>query len=49
MPNLTGLELAAACHTHRPNLPVILCTGFSEAVAQYENNTPISTSSSTNQ
>jgi PAS domain S-box-containing protein len=30
MPNLTGLQLAATVKTIRPDLPVILCTGFSE-------------------
>ncbi len=32
MPGLTGLELAAACSRLRPDLPIILCTGFSEIV-----------------
>ena len=32
MPQLTGLQLAEAIHALRPDLPVILCTGFSEAV-----------------
>jgi CheY-like chemotaxis protein len=32
MPGLTGLELAAACSRLRPDLPIILCTGFSETV-----------------
>jgi PAS domain S-box-containing protein len=30
MPNLTGLELARKALSIRPNLPIILCTGFSE-------------------
>lgn len=32
MPNLTGLELARELFSIRPDLPVILCTGFSETV-----------------
>jgi PAS domain S-box-containing protein len=32
MPGLTGLELAAACASLRPDMPIILCTGFSESV-----------------
>lgn len=32
MPGLTGLELAAACSRLRPDIPIILCTGFSEMV-----------------
>jgi len=32
MPGLTGLELAAACSRVRPDLPIILCTGFSEII-----------------
>jgi CheY-like chemotaxis protein len=32
MPGLTGLELAAACLSLRPNVPFILVTGFSETV-----------------
>lgn len=32
MPGLTGLELAAACLSKRPNVPFILVTGFSETV-----------------
>ena len=32
MPNMTGLELAQELMRIRPNLPVILCTGFSELV-----------------
>ena len=33
MPNLTGIELAREMMLARPNLPVILCTGFSEAIS----------------
>ncbi|HAR96943.1 MAG TPA: hypothetical protein DCR97_13450 [Deltaproteobacteria bacterium] len=29
MPGMTGIELAKEVHATRPNLPVILCTGFS--------------------
>jgi CheY-like chemotaxis protein len=32
MPNVTGMELAREARRLRPDLPVILCTGFSEAV-----------------
>jgi CheY-like chemotaxis protein len=32
MPHLTGLELMQKVRTIRPNLPVILCTGFSELI-----------------
>jgi DNA-binding NtrC family response regulator len=32
MPQMTGLRLAEALLRIRPHLPVILCTGFSEAV-----------------
>ena len=32
MPNLTGIELAQKLMLIRPNLPVILCTGFSEEI-----------------
>ena len=32
MPNMTGLELIEALHNIRPELPVILCTGYSEQV-----------------
>ncbi len=32
MPRMTGLELAAAAAALRPDIPVILCTGFSEKV-----------------
>ncbi len=33
MPNMTGLELAKEMLAIRPGIPVILCTGFSEAVS----------------
>jgi len=32
MPGLTGLELAAACSKLRPDIPILLCTGFNETV-----------------
>ena len=32
MPKMTGLELAHRIHAIRPQIPIILCTGFSEAV-----------------
>jgi len=32
MPEMTGIELTRKLLTHRPDLPVILCTGFSEAI-----------------
>ena len=34
MPHLTGLELAEKIHGIRPDIPIILCTGFSETVTQ---------------
>jgi CheY-like chemotaxis protein len=30
MPNMTGLQLAAMVKSIRPDLPVVVCTGFSE-------------------
>ncbi len=32
MPNMTGVELARELMCIRPNIPIILCTGFSEAI-----------------
>jgi PAS domain S-box-containing protein len=32
MPNLTGIELAQQCLRVRPDIPIILCTGFSEEI-----------------
>ena len=32
MPHMTGLELIETLHATRPELPVILCTGYSEQV-----------------
>ncbi|PIE56841.1 MAG: hypothetical protein CSA34_02455 [Desulfobulbus propionicus] len=34
MPGLTGLELATKIHRYAPEVPVIICTGFSEEVTQ---------------
>ena len=34
MPHMTGIELAKACMDIRPDIPVILCTGFSESVTE---------------
>ena len=34
MPNLTGEKLAAALMAIRPDIPVILCTGFSEQITE---------------
>jgi DNA-binding NtrC family response regulator len=36
MPGLTGVELAKAVLEIRPELPIILCSGFSEAVSPQE-------------
>ena len=33
MPNMTGLELAREILAIRPDMPIILCTGFSDAVS----------------
>jgi CheY-like chemotaxis protein len=32
MPNMTGVQLALEIKQKRPDLPVILCTGFSESI-----------------
>lgn len=34
MPNLTGEKLAAELMTVRPDIPIILCTGFSEQITE---------------
>jgi len=34
MPNMTGMELAKELLQIRPNIPIILCTGFSETVTE---------------
>ena len=36
MPRMTGLQLAAAISAGRPELPIILCSGYSEAVSPEE-------------
>ncbi len=33
MPNMTGLELIEEIHRIRPNLPVLLCSGFSDQIS----------------
>ncbi len=32
MPEMTGIELAEAIHSYKSNLPVILCTGYSDVL-----------------
>ncbi len=34
MPNMTGLELAGELMRIRPDIPIILCTGFSEIISE---------------
>ena len=34
MPQMTGKEMAAAMLAIRPDLPIILCTGFSEIITE---------------
>jgi CheY-like chemotaxis protein len=34
MPNMTGLELAASLKEIRQDIPIIICTGFSEMIDQ---------------
>jgi signal transduction histidine kinase/CheY-like chemotaxis protein len=36
MPRMTGLQLAARAHAFRADLPVILCSGYSEALTMEE-------------
>ncbi len=36
MPHLTGIDLAARIHAVRPDLPVIICTGFSTKMEEGE-------------
>jgi len=36
MPKMTGVELSKECMRIRPDIPIILCTGFSEAVTEEE-------------
>ena len=35
MPNMTGPKLAEEIHKIKPDLPVILCTGFSSSINKY--------------
>jgi len=35
MPKITGLQLVKAVHKLRPQLPVIICTGYSENLNQH--------------
>lgn len=37
MPRMTGLQLAEAIHVRRPNLPVILATGYAELPTDHPN------------
>jgi two-component system cell cycle sensor histidine kinase/response regulator CckA len=36
MPKMTGIQLARECMTVRPDIPVILCTGFSDIISEDE-------------
>ncbi len=36
MPGMTGIELVRGAHQLRPDLPVLLCTGFSKALSDHE-------------
>ena len=36
MPNMTGDKLAAEVMRIRPDIPVILCTGFSEKINEHK-------------
>jgi CheY-like chemotaxis protein len=36
MPNMTGVELSKELMRIRPNIPIILCTGFSEVISEEE-------------
>jgi FixJ family two-component response regulator len=36
MPDLTGNRMAAKMHQIRPDLPIILCSGFSEIVTEQQ-------------
>ncbi|MBV5317628.1 MAG: response regulator, partial [Desulfobulbaceae bacterium] len=36
MPRMTGLQLATEISALQPNLPIILCSGYSEAVTPEE-------------
>ncbi|HBD07553.1 MAG TPA: hypothetical protein DCZ69_04775, partial [Syntrophobacteraceae bacterium] len=34
MPQMTGIDLSSALMDFRPDIPIILCTGFSEKVTE---------------
>jgi two-component system cell cycle sensor histidine kinase/response regulator CckA len=36
MPGLSGVALALRLHSLRPNLPIILCTGYSDGIDRSE-------------
>lgn len=36
MPGLSGVALALRLHSLRPNLPIILCTGYTDGIAPTE-------------
>ena len=36
MPNMTGAELAKELRCMKPDIPIILCTGYSETVSENE-------------
>jgi CheY-like chemotaxis protein len=36
MPNMTGLELAKKLMEIRPDIPIIICTGFSEKISEHK-------------
>ena len=36
MPGMTGLDLARRILTLRPNMPIILCTGYSTLISEEE-------------
>jgi len=36
MPKMTGVDLAKEFMRIRPDIPIILCTGFSEAITEEE-------------
>jgi len=40
MPRMTGVELAKAAHDIRPNLPVLLATGYAELPSGSNPNLP---------
>jgi FixJ family two-component response regulator len=36
MPQMTGQELARKVHEARPDMPIVLCTGYSEQAEAYQ-------------